>query len=356
MFLASTPRGDLLPIQAVWAGKTGGSLPTKDAEMMQAAADRGFIFSTARSEKKGSHFSTIHTMRDWVEGVLVPWRAKIIESRDDLDEDQLMIAYLDIYAVHIGEEFRSLIFKEFPFIILIFVPGSCTGLFQPADVGLQRVAKHILKQDSLDYLVQVFQTQRENGVAPRDIKFPSSLPILRDTTVRGLVKMYDFFQTPEGRKIVQQAWRKCEVPDTDWNLSVECLYGKDSQKALRSFLLEDAVLATEIANRCGATHLNQVLMTPADNKSETALQEEDRGHFETEDDSDVCLFTVVSESLGIQPDVKDFSELGPISSTAARSPTSEGLVARDESEDMWAYTDDGVRWCNVTEVLSDGEV
>ncbi|KAJ7016418.1 hypothetical protein C8F04DRAFT_1202264 [Mycena alexandri] len=35
-------------------------------------------------------------------------------------------------------------------------------------------------------------------------KFPSSLPILRDATVRGLVKMYDFFQTPDGRKIVQR--------------------------------------------------------------------------------------------------------------------------------------------------------
>jgi hypothetical protein len=66
------------------------------------------------------------------------------------------------------------------------------------------VSKHILKQDSLDYLVNIFQTQTAKGVAPKDIKFPASLPVLRNATVRGLVKLYDFFQTSEGRKIVQQ--------------------------------------------------------------------------------------------------------------------------------------------------------
>ncbi|KAJ7024075.1 hypothetical protein C8F04DRAFT_1192813 [Mycena alexandri] len=294
MMLSSTPAGDFLPVQAVWAGKTGGSLPTKNAEKMQEAVDRGFIFSSAKSEKKNSHFSTFFTMKHWVE--------------------DLMIAYIDLYAVHIGEEFRTLIFKDFPFIILIFVPGGCTGLFQPADMGLQRVAKHILKQDSLDYLVEIFKTQTEKGVAPRDIKFPSSLPILRDATVRGLVKMYDFFQTPDGRKIVQQAWQKCEVPGTNWNLSAECLHGKDYEKALRHFLREDTTLATEIANRCGATHLNKVLMVSADSggESETALREEDQGNFETEDDSDVALKTVLDDALGIKLDVDNFSQHGPI--------------------------------------------
>ncbi|KAJ7762678.1 hypothetical protein B0H16DRAFT_1884097 [Mycena metata] len=203
MMLSSTAAGAFLPIQAVWAGKTGGSLPTKNAEKMQEAIDRGFIFLSAKSEKKNSHFSTFFTMEDWVRDVLVPWRAKII-ARDNLDDDQLMVGYIDLYAVHIGQEFRTLIFEDYPFIILIFVPRGCTGLFQPADVGLQRVAKHILKQDSLDYLVEIFKAQTAKGVAPRDIKFPLSLPVLRDATVRGLVKMYNFFQTPDGRKIVQQ--------------------------------------------------------------------------------------------------------------------------------------------------------
>ncbi|KAJ6460178.1 hypothetical protein C8R45DRAFT_1109067 [Mycena sanguinolenta] len=294
MMLASTPAGNFLPIQAVWAGKTGGSLSMKNAEKMQEAVDRGFVFSSAK-----------------IEGVLSPWREKII-ARDNLDPEQLMVAYLDIYPVHTSADFRSLIFDKFPFIILIFVPNGCTGLFQPADVGLQRVAKHILKQDSLDYLVDIFQTQRKKGVAPKDIKFPSSLPVLRDATVRGLVKMYDFFQTPEGRAIVQQAWRKCEVLHTEWNLSSECLYGKHSAKALQQFLREDTTLATEIANRCGAAHLAKTLETPGDE----ALDEKE-GDFDTNDDSDVSLPAVVGGALGIAVDVESFSERGPVTHLAA---------------------------------------
>ncbi|KAJ7692093.1 hypothetical protein B0H17DRAFT_1061886 [Mycena rosella] len=190
MMLASTPAGDFLPIQAPTA-----TTPQKLGDLS---------FPPLIVKKKGSHFSTLSTMEAWVRDVIAPWRASVLRSRPDLDDDQLMIVYIDIYPVHIGQEFRLHIFSTYPYIILIFVPGGCTGLAQPADVGLQRIAKHILKQDSLDYLVDIFKTQSTKGIAPKDVTFPSSLPILRNATVRGLVKMYDFFQTPEGRKIVKQ--------------------------------------------------------------------------------------------------------------------------------------------------------
>ncbi|KAJ7624175.1 hypothetical protein B0H17DRAFT_1218928 [Mycena rosella] len=286
-------------------------------------------------------------MRQWVEGVLVPWRLKII-ARDNLDDDQLMILFIDIYPVHTGQEFQTMIFEEFPFIILIFVPGGCTGLMQPADVGLQRVAKHILKQDSLDYLVDVFKTQCKQGVAPKDVKFPSSLPVLCDATVRGLVKMFNFFQTSEGRKIIKQAWRKCEILGTEWNLSIECSWGKASEKALLNFLREDPTLATEIANRCGATHLAQVLMSDPD-------PEENCADFDSPDDSDVSLNTVVHDALGIVAHADEFSQNAPTISAAVVSQETNGLAATNDSEDIWAYTENGERWDEVQEVQVDSD-
>ncbi|KAJ7222719.1 hypothetical protein C8J57DRAFT_1253667 [Mycena rebaudengoi] len=292
MMLASTPSGDFLPIQAVWAGKTRGSLPDDEAEGYEDVMDRGFIFSSAKSKKKTSHFSTFSTMEEWVRDIIAPWCAKILQSRPDLDDDQLMVVYIDIYPVHIGEEFRTHIFSSYPYLILIFVPGGCTGLLQPADVGLQRVAKHLLKQDSLDYLVDIFRAQSVDGIAPKDVKFPTSLPVLRNATVRGL--------TPDGQKIVKQAWRKCEVLGTPWNLSEDCLTAKDSEKALREFLREDTFLATEIANRCGATHLANVLTTSSEpTDSNTPPPEESHADFDTHDDSDIPLNTVVQDALGI---------------------------------------------------------
>ncbi|KAJ6477704.1 hypothetical protein C8R45DRAFT_934357 [Mycena sanguinolenta] len=87
--------------------------------------------------------------------------------------------------------------------------------------------------------------------------------------------------------------------NTEWNLSSECLYSKDSAKALQQFLREDTTLATEIANRCGAAHLAKALETPGDE----ALDEED-GDFDTNDDSDVSLPAVVGDALGIAVDVE----------------------------------------------------
>ncbi|KAJ7128500.1 hypothetical protein C8R44DRAFT_732842 [Mycena epipterygia] len=362
MMLTSTAAGDFLPIQAIWSGKTPGSLPKLSADKMQDAKTRGFIFSSAKSKKKGSHFATFSTMKEWVRDIVAPWREKIIASRDDLDDDQLMICYIDIYPVHTGEEFRGHVFKQYPYIILIFVPGGFTGLAQPADVGLQRVAKHILKQDSLDYLVGIFKTQASKGVVPKDVKFPSGLPVLRDATVRGLVKMYDFFQTQEGHKIVKQAWRKCEILGTQWNLSAECLTGRESEKALREFLREDSMLATEIANRCGASHLNQVLMAPAAGAVDpdprtadsAALTEEEFGDFDTHDDSDVSFRSVVHDALDIVV-TGEFSQHGPTATTVACTSESDGLAATDDSEDVWAYTDSGERWDQLGEVQVEDE-
>ncbi|KAJ7450569.1 hypothetical protein FB451DRAFT_1052195, partial [Mycena latifolia] len=117
----------------VRAGKTAGSLPNEEAERFQDALDQGFIFSSAKSKnlKKSSHFSTFSTMEEWIRDVVVPCRARFLASQPDLDDNQLMIVYIVIYPVHIGEEFRTLVFSTYPFIILIFVPGGCTGLIQP---------------------------------------------------------------------------------------------------------------------------------------------------------------------------------------------------------------------------------
>ncbi|KAJ7660863.1 hypothetical protein DFH06DRAFT_1472135 [Mycena polygramma] len=357
MMIASTPAGDFLPVQSIWSGKTAGSLPNADAEKYQDAIDRGFVFSAARSKKKTSHFSTIATMEDWVRLVLAPWRAKFLASHPEYDDDQLMVSYIDIYAVHIGEEFRVFVFKDFPYIILIYVPGGCTPLLQPADVGLQRVAKHILHQDSLDFLVDTFKAQSARGVAPKDVKFPNSLPVLRNATVRGLVKMYDFFQTNEGRKVVKQAWRKCEVLGTEWNLSAECLTSKASEKALLEFLREDSALATEIANRCGATHLDKVLMgstaaaTPSDNSSQST-EPEDIADFDSHDDSDVPLNAVVQDSLGIAIGQSSYTANYTVSQ-ATRVEGDDGLSAQDAAEDVWAYTDNGDRWDEMGELVVD---
>ena len=81
---------------------------------------------------------------------------------------------------------------------------SGTGIFQPADVGLQRVIKHQLKQHALEHLVHSHAKMLESGVDAKEVKFTHSLPVLRDQTVRGTVKVWHFLNEGKGSDIVRK--------------------------------------------------------------------------------------------------------------------------------------------------------
>lgn len=83
---------------------------------------------------------------------------------------------------------------------------SGTGQLQPADVGLNRVIKHRLKQAQMQYLVESHQKQIADGLKPEQVKFTTSLPALRDASVAGIVEVYDFMTGPTGRELVKKVW------------------------------------------------------------------------------------------------------------------------------------------------------
>ncbi|KAJ3754400.1 hypothetical protein EV360DRAFT_73735 [Lentinula raphanica] len=146
ILVASTATGDFLPIQSVWAGKTDNSLPKHSAAGMDRALAEGFHFAAAASEKSPhSHFSTLKTMKEWI----------------------------DIY----------------------WSPTS--RKYQPAasDVGIQHPLKHHIKAILFDWLAGVHREQLAAGAKPEEIQITSSLPKLRDASVAPLVKAYQFMKT-----------------------------------------------------------------------------------------------------------------------------------------------------------------
>ncbi|KAK1220285.1 hypothetical protein PQX77_016950, partial [Marasmius sp. AFHP31] len=134
--VASTADGEFLPFQQIWSGKTKKSTPSKEAPGYDEAINSGFDFAYSQS-KSNSHYSTCKTMREWMTNILKPY-IEGYTKQHDLPSDQKAILYIDCYPVHTGEEFRSYVFQDFPNIFLVFVPANCTGIGQPADVGLQR--------------------------------------------------------------------------------------------------------------------------------------------------------------------------------------------------------------------------
>lgn len=64
LVVATSCGGDVLPFQQVWGGATKKSCPSDNADGMDEALKLGFDFTPARSAKKGSHFSTLKTMKE----------------------------------------------------------------------------------------------------------------------------------------------------------------------------------------------------------------------------------------------------------------------------------------------------
>jgi hypothetical protein len=83
-----------------------------------------------------------------------------------------------------------------------------TGPFQPADVGLQRLIKHRLRQQTLAYLVDQFSQQIKTGLSPEQVKFATNIGPLRDATVSAIEGVYDWLSSADGRQIVRRAWEK----------------------------------------------------------------------------------------------------------------------------------------------------
>lgn len=164
----------------------------------------GFHFTAATSETSHrSHFSTLKTMKEWIAAIMQPYVISIIEANPDLPKDQKSVLFINIYPVHKSEAFTTHVYIEYPCVIIIFIPGNCTGIFQPADIGLQHVVKHHQKQCLFRWLVAEQQKQVAQGIDPVKVRITTSYLELWDASVQGLVEVYDFINTLDGCDIVK---------------------------------------------------------------------------------------------------------------------------------------------------------
>lgn len=134
-------------------------------------------------------------MKTWVSQILVPyWSKKMIELNSPNQECFLQI---DAWKVHRSKEFRGWMQTEYPWIVIEFIPGGCTGLWQPCDIGIQRPFKLALKRCQQEDLVQATLSQLKAGVNASEIKIDTTIGTLRDAAVNWLVTAYHHVNKPD---------------------------------------------------------------------------------------------------------------------------------------------------------------
>jgi len=137
--------GDVLPFQVIYAGSTPRSLPTPNAPDYQKATETlGFCIESGGK----NHWSNLSTMKKYVQHILVPY---FKEHRQD--QNQICIWQIDCWSIHRSAGFRDWMYKTYPWIRIHYVPANCTGLFQPCDVGIQRVLKLAIRRSALQDII-----------------------------------------------------------------------------------------------------------------------------------------------------------------------------------------------------------
>lgn len=184
--------GVLLPMQAVFHGQTLQFCPSAKAPRYDEAKKLGYHCVPS---KTATYWSNLQTMQRLVKDIIKPYFDKTKEELS-LPESQCSIWKIDCWSVHRSDEFVTWM-KDFnPTIIIIFIPGGCTGLWQPLDVGIQRVMKLSIKRSAHRDIVREVLKQLEAEMG-HDIHIDTRLGILRDMSVGWIVDTIKEIDKPE---------------------------------------------------------------------------------------------------------------------------------------------------------------
>lgn len=195
-----TGAGTLLPFQSVYVGKTARSCPDVTAPNYHSSLEAGFRFEYSGTK---TYWANQRTMQLFVNHILAPY-FDATKEKLGLPEAQRSLWTIDVWAVHRSEEFLDWMYTQHPTILIDFVPGGCTGVAQPCDVGIQRLFKHVTNRCFLEDVVNMTLTKIDNG---EEISYDDRLPTLRNASVRWLWTAYE---TLNKKEIVQKVSR-CAV-------------------------------------------------------------------------------------------------------------------------------------------------
>lgn len=137
-------------------------------------------------------------------------------------------------------------------------------------------------------------------------------------------------QTANGRKMVEQAWRKCVAGK--WNLGKECLTSDDAFEALMDYMEKDPVLANEICQRTSVVY----------GLDDAECDDDDDVNKPLEDDNHntaVPLHDVVQKQLGLDLDFEDDEFM-----VTSVEKDGRNLIPGSNEENIWAYDDFGEKY------------
>jgi hypothetical protein len=150
-------------------------------------------------------------MKSYVRNILVVY---FNEQRAFIKRNnQVCIWTIDRWSVHHSKEFRDWMWENYPWILVRYVPGGCTGIIQPFDVGIQRILKLATKKTALSHIVKETVAHLNSNEDPGTILLTKTIRVLRNRSVEWLVNGYKPISKPEIVKKVCTSHSTCNLLD-----------------------------------------------------------------------------------------------------------------------------------------------
>ncbi|KAJ6621668.1 hypothetical protein B0H10DRAFT_2187938 [Mycena sp. CBHHK59/15] len=226
-----------------------------------------------------------------------------------LPPTQVAIWKIDCWSVHKSKDFRDWMKKNHPYIIILFIPGGCTSIAQPLNVGIQHLMKLSIKRSAHQDIVEEASVQILAGKSATEIKLNTTVSILRDRSVGWIVQAIKDISDPA---LIMKAFEMCKAGE--FNFSHASLTSQEALGWLRQLPKDDPVLHAELM-------LSSVPLPAGD-----AVKEEPFLNVNVYDDCDIPL-DVLSDML------HGVSAPGKYSVDAEGGLTCSGDAEKSDAED-----------------------
>ncbi|KZS86417.1 hypothetical protein SISNIDRAFT_420935 [Sistotremastrum niveocremeum HHB9708] len=185
--------GTALPFQAIYQGHIETRVtPGINSPRYEEAIRLGLKFVASKTDTYWANFGT---MKRWIMEILVPYY--IGEMKKLGLTDQQCILIIDVWSVHRSKEFLTWMAENYSWITIYFVPGGCTGIFQPCDVGIQRPFKLSLARECHFDLVKETVSQLDAGKDAVNVRWDKKIETVRNRSVGWLVTAFKSINKPE---------------------------------------------------------------------------------------------------------------------------------------------------------------
>jgi hypothetical protein len=141
LVLSISASGELLLMQTIFFGQTISSCSSKGARRYSEVENLGFKFEPSWLH---TDWSTQATMQLLINDIIAPY-FNCQKEKLGLPSTQCSLWMIDCWSVYKSNKFLSWMKDAHPNIIVLFIPGNCTGVWQPLDIGIQRVLKQSMK-------------------------------------------------------------------------------------------------------------------------------------------------------------------------------------------------------------------